>query len=88
MNLCHSFILSLIGVKHVVLAVNKIDLVDYDQTVFDAIEAEYRAFAKDLGFETLVAIPLSLAVTVRTRVPSGRTLPLRRITPLLAGQGG
>jgi bifunctional enzyme CysN/CysC len=55
----HSFILSLIGVKHVVLAVNKIDLVDYDQTVFDAIEAEYRAFAKDLGFETLVAIPLS-----------------------------
>ncbi|WP_421760170.1 sulfate adenylyltransferase subunit CysN [Devosia sp.] len=55
----HSFILSLIGVKHVVLAVNKIDLVNYDQKVFDAIEAEYRAFAKDLGFETLVAIPLS-----------------------------
>ena len=45
--------------KHVVLAVNKIDLVGYDQTVFNAIEAEYRAFAKDLGFETLVAIPVS-----------------------------
>ena len=55
----HSFILSLIGVKHVVLAVNKIDLVGYDQAVFDAIEADYRAFAKDLGFETLVAIPVS-----------------------------
>ena len=55
----HSFILSLIGVKHVVLAVNKIDLVGYDQGVFDAIEADYRAFAKDLGFETLVAIPVS-----------------------------
>src|SRR6185503_4911555 len=55
----HSFILSLIGVKHVVLAVNKIDLVDYDVDVFNAIEAEYRAFAKDLGFETLVAIPVS-----------------------------
>jgi bifunctional enzyme CysN/CysC len=55
----HSFILSLIGVKHVVLAVNKIDLVGYDAEVFNAIEAEYRAFAKDLGFETMVAIPVS-----------------------------
>jgi len=55
----HSFILSLIGVKHVVLAVNKIDLVGYDQQVFDKIEADYRGFAKDLGFETLVAIPVS-----------------------------
>src|SRR3954466_7241044 len=55
----HSFILSLIGVKHVVLAVNKIDLVGYDADVFNAIETEFRAFAKDLGFETLVAIPVS-----------------------------
>ncbi|HVY50402.1 MAG TPA: sulfate adenylyltransferase subunit CysN [Devosia sp.] len=55
----HSFILSLVGVKHVVLAVNKIDLVGYDADVFNAIEGEYRAFAKDLGFETLVAIPVS-----------------------------
>jgi bifunctional enzyme CysN/CysC len=55
----HSFILSLIGVKHVVLAVNKIDLVGYDAEVFNAIESEYRAFAATLGFETLVAIPVS-----------------------------
>jgi bifunctional enzyme CysN/CysC len=55
----HSFILSLIGVKHVVLAVNKIDLVGYDEKIFRTIEAEYRAFARDLGFETLVAIPVS-----------------------------
>ncbi|MEQ1770131.1 MAG: sulfate adenylyltransferase subunit CysN, partial [Devosia sp.] len=55
----HTFILSLIGVKHVVLAINKIDLVGYDAGVFNSIEAEYRAFAKDLGFETLVAIPVS-----------------------------
>jgi bifunctional enzyme CysN/CysC len=55
----HSFILSLIGVKHVVLAINKIDLVGYDADTFNAIEAEYRAFAKDLGFETLAAIPVS-----------------------------
>src|SRR5690606_25869601 len=55
----HSFILSLIGVKHVVLAVNKIDLVGYDEAVFAAIESDYRAFAEDLGFESLVAIPVS-----------------------------
>jgi bifunctional enzyme CysN/CysC len=55
----HSFILSLIGVKHVVLVVNKIDLVDYDQAVFDGIVAEYRAFAEPLGFKTLAAVPVS-----------------------------
>jgi bifunctional enzyme CysN/CysC len=55
----HSFILSLIGVKHVVLVVNKIDLVDYSQAVFDDIEKAYRAFAETLGFKTLQAIPVS-----------------------------
>ncbi|AVF05083.1 MULTISPECIES: sulfate adenylyltransferase subunit CysN [Devosia] len=55
----HSFILSLIGVKHVVLVVNKIDLVDYDQETFDRIVAEYRAFAEPLGFKTLAAVPVS-----------------------------
>ena len=55
----HSFILSLIGVKHVVLVVNKIDLVGYDQAVFDKIVSEYRAFAGPLGFKTLEAIPVS-----------------------------
>jgi bifunctional enzyme CysN/CysC len=55
----HSFILSLIGVKHVVLVVNKIDLVDYDQATFDRIVAEYRAFAEPLGFRTLEAVPVS-----------------------------
>ena len=55
----HSFILSLIGVKHVVLVVNKIDLVGYDPDVFNAIESAYRSFAADLGFESLQAIPVS-----------------------------
>ena len=55
----HSFILSLIGVKHVVLVVNKIDLVDYDQAVFDKIVADYRTFAGPLGFSSLEAIPVS-----------------------------
>src|SRR5687768_571696 len=55
----HSFILSLIGVKHVVLVVNKIDLVGYDPEVFKAIETAYRAFAEPLGFSTLQAVPVS-----------------------------
>ncbi len=55
----HSFITSLLGIRHVVLAVNKIDLVDYAQPVFDGIVADYRSFARELGFKSLQAIPLS-----------------------------
>jgi bifunctional enzyme CysN/CysC len=55
----HSFIVSLLGIKHVVLAINKIDLMDYSQDVFNAIVADYQAFAADFGFETLQAIPMS-----------------------------
>ncbi|HEY0918306.1 sulfate adenylyltransferase subunit CysN [Devosia sp.] len=55
----HSFILSLIGVRHVVLVVNKIDLVGYDRAVFEAIENEYRPFAASLGFASVQAIPVS-----------------------------
>jgi len=55
----HSYICSLLGVRHVVLAVNKIDLADYDQGVFDRIVAEYLAFAETLGFATITPIPMS-----------------------------
>ncbi|MDB5460431.1 MAG: bifunctional sulfate adenylyltransferase/adenylyl-sulfate kinase CysN/CysC [Caulobacteraceae bacterium] len=55
----HSYICSLLGVKHLVLAVNKIDLADYDQAVFDRIVADYMAFARTLGFETITPIPMS-----------------------------
>ncbi len=55
----HSTIASLLGIRHVVLAVNKIDLVGFDQAVFDRIVADYTAFAEGLGFATLVAVPLS-----------------------------
>jgi bifunctional enzyme CysN/CysC len=55
----HAFICSLLGVRHVVLAINKIDLMDYSQGVFDSIVAEFRAFARDLKFESLIAIPIS-----------------------------
>jgi bifunctional enzyme CysN/CysC len=69
----HSFILSLIGVKHVVMVVNKIDLVDYDADVFRAIESDYRAFAAPLGFETLQAIPVSALRGDNILQPSAET---------------
>ncbi|HAE03296.1 MAG TPA: adenylyl-sulfate kinase, partial [Rhodospirillaceae bacterium] len=56
----HSFIVSLLGIKTILLAVNKMDLVNYDQDVFDRIVAEYRTFAAQLsGDQTITAIPLS-----------------------------
>lgn len=55
----HSYIVSLLGIRHVVLAVNKMDLVEWDQSTFDAIEAEYRSFAQGLAIEEIHAIPLS-----------------------------
>ena len=45
----HTYLVSLLGIKHVVLAVNKMDLVDYSREVFDRIVSEYRAFAEPLG---------------------------------------
>ena len=55
----HSFICSLLGIRHVVIAINKMDLVDYSRERFDEIEAAYRAFAEPLGFASIVCIPLS-----------------------------
>ncbi len=55
----HSYLLSLLGVRHVVLVVNKIDLMDYDSDVFDRIKRDYTKFAQALGFDTLKAIPIS-----------------------------
>jgi bifunctional enzyme CysN/CysC len=55
----HSRIVSMLGIRHVALAVNKMDLVEWSQLTFDEIELAYRRFAQDLGFETITAIPLS-----------------------------
>ncbi len=55
----HSVICSLLGIRHVVLAVNKMDAVEYDQSVFEQIVGAYRVFAAQLGFQTVVPIPLS-----------------------------
>ena len=55
----HSYIVSLLGIKHVVLAINKMDLVDYSEKTFHQFEAEYKAFAESLDIENVYAIPLS-----------------------------
>ena len=77
----HSFITSLLGIKDVVLAVNKMDLVDYDQETFNSIVEDYGNFAEQLEFETITPIPLSalqgdnvIERSARTHWYSGPTL--------------
>ncbi len=55
----HSYLVSLVGIKNVVVAVNKMDLVDYDQQRFEDICQDYRELARDLEFEEITYIPLS-----------------------------
>jgi bifunctional enzyme CysN/CysC len=55
----HSYLVSLIGIRHVVLAINKLDMVDYSQARYDEIVAEYRTFAQQIGIEQFQAIPMS-----------------------------
>ena len=69
----HALIVSLLGIRHVVLAVNKIDLVDYDEATFRAIAAAFEEFAEPLGFRSLVAIPISARVGDNVSSPSART---------------
>jgi bifunctional enzyme CysN/CysC len=69
----HSFIASLLGIRHVVLAVNKIDLVDFDQARFNEIRGDYADAVRDLGFSSLVAIPLSARFGDNVIASSDRT---------------
>ena len=55
----HSYIASLLGIRHVVLAINKMDLVDFSQPIFATIVDEYREFAQQIGLSDITAIPLS-----------------------------
>jgi bifunctional enzyme CysN/CysC len=55
----HSYLAHLIGIRNVVLAVNKMDLVNYDQALFDKIVADYTAFAHGIGITDFVAMPIS-----------------------------
>lgn len=55
----HSYLVSLLGIRNVVLAVNKMDLVGWDQEVFETIVADYRAFADQIGLTVFTPIPIS-----------------------------
>tara|TARA_Y100000768_G_C23970865_1_gene680445 strand:- start:275 stop:2140 length:1866 start_codon:yes stop_codon:yes gene_type:complete len=55
----HSFIVSLLGIKNILLAINKMDLVNYRKDVYDILNKDYLSFSKDLNFETIKTIPIS-----------------------------
>ena len=55
----HSYLVSLVGIRHIVLAINKMDLIDYDEAKFHEIERDYREFAAPLGFTSITALPIS-----------------------------
>lgn len=69
----HTYLVSLLGIKHVVLAVNKMDLVDFDQAVFDRIVADYKQFVEPLHIEDITCIPLSALDGDNVVEKSGRT---------------
>jgi bifunctional enzyme CysN/CysC len=77
----HAYILSLVGVKHILLAINKIDLKDYSQQVFKDICAEFETFSEELGFSSITAIPISALkgdniTTISERMPWYEGQPL------------
>ncbi|EJW90338.1 sulfate adenylyltransferase, large subunit, partial [gut metagenome] len=55
----HTYLVSLLGIKHVVLAVNKMDLLDFDKATFDKIVSDYKQFVEPLNIPDVVCIPLS-----------------------------
>jgi bifunctional enzyme CysN/CysC len=69
----HSRIARLLGINHFVLAVNKMDLVGFDQAVFESIRAEYTDFAAAIGVETVTAIPVCALEGDNVIQPSTRT---------------
>jgi bifunctional enzyme CysN/CysC len=80
----HSHIVSLVGIRHVVLAVNKMDLVGFDEATFRRIEADYAAFAATLGLGRVTAIPVSALKGDNVVTPSAATAWYRGPTLLAA----
>jgi len=78
----HSYLAHLIGIKNIVLAVNKMDLVDYDQAVYDRIVADYSEFASSIGIEKFTPIPISGLAGDNITGPSDNT-PWYTDTPLV-----
>jgi bifunctional enzyme CysN/CysC len=79
----HAAICDLVGIKHVVLAVNKMDLIDWSETRFRAIEAEFLQLAASFGFKQIAAIPVG-ALTGDNVVHRSENMPWYRGQPLLA----
>ena len=71
----HSRIAAMFGVRHIALAVNKMDLVDWSQARFEEIDAAYRQFAQDLEFTSITAIPLSALEGQNILEPAPATMP-------------
>lgn len=68
----HSYLVSLLGIRHVVLAINKMDLVDFSQDRFEEILADYRAFAAQIGLSDFTAIPMSALKGENVTEPSAK----------------
>ena len=68
----HSYLVSLIGIRHVVVAINKMDLVDYQESVFRKIVEDYREFAAQIGLESMTFIPMSAFKGDNITEPSDR----------------
>jgi len=79
----HSYLVSLLGIRHVVLAINKMDLVDYSQDVFDRIQRDYVEFADRIGLTDVTCIPIS-AVHGHNVLHSASEMPWCRGSTLLA----
>lgn len=80
----HSYIASLLGIKHVVVAVNKMDIVDFDEQVFNKIKADYLEFAKNLNAQEFFFVPMSAldgdnVVNASERAPWYKGLTLMQI---------
>jgi bifunctional enzyme CysN/CysC len=70
----HSYLVSLLGIKHIVLAINKMDLMQYSEAVFERILADYREFAARIGLTAITPIPMS-AVVGDTIIAHGANMP-------------
>lgn len=66
----HTFIASLLGIRHIILAINKIDLVNYDRSIFEQINEDFRAMSSDMGFASITSIPLSARYGDNVTAPS------------------
>jgi bifunctional enzyme CysN/CysC len=69
----HSLICSLLGIRHIVVVVNKIDLIDYDKETFDRIVGDYTRFGAELGFSSIVPLPISARFGDNVTERSGNT---------------